>query len=304
MELFINTHYDFIGKKNFCLIGSGALILIGIVAYLVFGGLNYGIDFNGGTLVQVKFNKTVTAEELRQSLSSKNLGSYTIQQYGPDEKNEKLIRLPVTIETEIEKSPAVLVEQALKELYSDQYSIERTESVGPAIGQELKHSAFGSMLVALALILIYITFRFEFKFAVGAVVALVHDVMITMGAFALTQREINLPVIAAFLTIVGYSLNDTIVVYDRIRENVRLMSRSKFSDIINTSINQTLSRTILTSGTTLLVVVALFFFGGEVINDFAFALLIGISVGTYSSVYVAAPIVLAWGGSSSAPKRS
>ncbi len=304
MELFINTHYDFVNKKNYFIIASVVIILIGFGAYFALGGLNYGIDFKGGTLVQVKFNKSVTAEELRQSLSSKNLGSYTIQQYGPVERNEKLIRLPVAIETEVEKMPSVIIEEALKEIHGDDFSIERVESVGPAIGEELKRSALGSMLVALALMLIYIAFRFDLSFGAGAVIALVHDVLFTLTAFVLTQREINLPVIAALLTIVGYSVNDTIVVYDRIRENIRLMSREKFPDIVNTSINQTLSRTILTSGTTLLVVISLFFFGGEVINDFAFALLIGISVGTYSSIFIAAPVVLAWRGQKTVKKTA
>ncbi len=304
MELFINTHYDFVSKNNYFIIASAIIILIGFAAYFALGGLNFGIDFKGGTLVQVKFNKAVSAEELRQSLSPKNLGSYTIQQYGPSERNEKLIRLPVAIEAEVDKMPSVIVEEALKEIYGDDYSIERVESVGPAIGEELKHSALGSMLVALALMLIYIAFRFDLSFGAGAVIALVHDVLITLSAFVLTQREINLPVIAALLTIVGYSVNDTIVVYDRIRENIRLMSREKFSDIVNVSVNQTLSRTILTSGTTLLVVIALFFFGGEVINDFAFALLVGISVGTYSSIFIAAPVVLAWRGRTPAKKTA
>ncbi|MCD4653261.1 protein translocase subunit SecF, partial [bacterium] len=234
-------------------------------------------------------------DDVRKAIEDDRLGTFTIQQIGDSSNNEFLIKLPKPVEKEVDQTPAVIVTRDLEEAFGkDNFDIRRTESVGPTMGGELKRSAMGSMLGALVMILLYITFRFELRFAVGAITALVHDVAITVGAFSITGREFNLPVVAALLTIVGYSLNDTIVVFDRIRENQRLHHRKKFTDVINLSINQTLSRTVLTSLTTLIVVICLFVFGGEVINDFAFALLIGIVVGTYSSMFVASPVLIWW----------
>lgn len=295
MQIFQDVNIDFIGKRNVALLLSLALIVIGIASILYHQGLNYGIDFAGGTLVQIKFNSAVSADDVRKAIEDERLGTFTIQGIGEAANAEFLIKLPKAVEKEVDQTPAVIVTKDLEEAFGkENFDIRRTESVGPTMGNELKKSAVGSIIGALIMILIYITFRFEFRFALGAIAALVHDVMITIGAFSITNREFSLPVVAALLTIVGYSLNDTIVVFDRIRENRRLLHRKKFTDVINISINQTLSRTLLTSLTTLFVVVCLFVFGGEVINDFAFALLIGVVVGTYSSMFVASPVLVWW----------
>lgn len=295
MEIFNNANYDFIGKRNLAISLSLVLIIIGLVSIFLHKGLNYGIDFAGGTLVQVQFKNAVSADDVRKALTDPRLGTFTIQNIGEEGENEFLVRMPKPVETTVSETPSVIVEKDLEEAFGkDNFEVRRTESVGPTIGKELKKSALGCILVSLVMILIYISFRFELRFAIGAVVALIHDVLITVGAFSVTGREFNLPVIAALLTVVGYSLNDTIVIFDRIRENQKLHHRKGLIELINLSVNQTLSRTILTSGTTLFVVICLFLMGGEVINDFAFALLIGIVVGTYSSIYVASPVLIAW----------
>ncbi len=295
MQLLTDLHIDFIGKRTWAISGSLIIILIGLVSIILHGGLNYGIDFAGGTIVQVKFLKPVSAQQVRDALDEKQLGTFTIQRIGEKKDNEIIIHLSKAVEKAVEDSPSVIVTKELEKAFGkENYEIRRTESVGPTIGEELKKSAFGAIAGALVMILLYITFRFEFRFAIGAIVALIHDVMITVGMFSITNREFSLPVVAALLTIVGYSLNDTIVVFDRIRENLRLLHRKKLTEIINVSINQTLSRTLLTSLTTLLVVLFLYIMGGEVINDFAFALLVGIVVGTYSSIFVASPILVWW----------
>jgi preprotein translocase subunit SecF len=295
MQIFQNTNYDFIGKRKIALSLSVVLIVIGAISILFHNGLNYGIDFAGGTIVQVRFDTSVTTEEVRKALQDPRLGTFSIQKMGDESTHEFLIRLPMSVEAEVSETPGVIIAGDLEEAFGkDYFELRRTESVGPTMGEELKKSAMGSIVGALVMILLYITFRFELRYAVGAIIALIHDVLIVVGAFSLAQREINLPIIAALLTIVGYSLNDTIVIFDRIRENRKLLHRKKLTDIINISINQTLSRTILTSATTLIVVLCLYILGGTVINDFAFALLIGILVGTYSSVFVASPVVLWW----------
>ncbi|HPQ39781.1 MAG TPA: protein translocase subunit SecF [bacterium] len=295
MQILQNTNIDFIGKRNIALVFSLTLIAIGIASILIQNGLTYGIDFAGGTLIQIQFGKTVTTDDVRKAITDQRLGTFTIQQIGDAEKNEFIIRLPKPVEKEVEQTPAVIIAQDLEEAFGkENFDIRRAESVGPTMGAELKRSAVGSIIGALVMILLYITFRFELRFAIGAIIALVHDVLITIGAFSVGGREFNLPVVAALLTIVGYSLNDTIVVFDRIRENQRLLHREKFTNVINISINQTLSRTLLTSLTTFIVVVCLFIFGGEVINDFAFALLVGIIVGTYSSIFIASPVLVWW----------
>jgi preprotein translocase subunit SecF len=297
MQIFQDTNYDFIGKRHYALVLSLILIAAGVVTVLFHGGMNYGIDFAGGTIVQVKFSTPVTAEDLRKALEDPRLGTYTIQNIGETDANEFLIRLPMPLETKVSETPGVIITNDLIEAFGkDYFEIRRTESVGPTMGEELKKSAIGSILGALVMILLYITFRFELRFAIGAITALVHDVLIVVGAFAVANREFNLPIVAALLTIVGYSLNDTIVIYDRIRENQKLHHRKKLTDVINMSINQTLSRTMLTSVTTLVVVLSLFILGGEVINDFAFALLVGVLVGTYSSIFVASPVLIWWAG--------
>jgi preprotein translocase subunit SecF len=247
--------------------------------------LNYGIDFRGGTLIQVKFEEPITAGEIRSLLKSPELGTPQIQRSGP---NEYMIRvLSIGTGDEIQN-------MIQKDLQEKTFEVRRAEIVGPKIGEELRRKAFGAIFAALFLILVYISIRFELKFAIGAVLALFHDVLITLGLFSLFQWEISMPVLAAFLTIVGYSLNDTIVVFDRIREN-RLTHKNKaFPDVINLSINESLSRTVITSLTTFLVVLILVLFGGEVLFGFSIAMLIGIIVGTYSSSFVASPLLIIW----------
>ena len=281
---------DFIGRRRVALLASVALIVLGL-ATAGLRGLNLGIDFAGGTLVELKMPRPVNIEDVRRELRGIGMGDSTIQHYGS--KNEILIRM-MRSPTGIEGFQGQII-KALEVVYGQgAVELRRTEVVGPQVGAALRRQATLAMAYALVGILIYITIRFEFRFAVAAILALVHDVLITLGAFALTNKELSLPVIAAFLAIVGYSLNDTIVVFDRIRENLRLYRRESYEVVINRSINETLSRTILTSLTTLLVVLALFFLGGEVIHDFAFALLVGIIVGTYSSIFIASPLLILW----------
>jgi preprotein translocase subunit SecF len=220
-----------------------------------------------------------------------DLGTVVVQRFG-DDTNEFLIRVQ---ETGKGKQLSGMISGSLNMVYGEEMvDLRRVEMVGPQVGKDLRQKGILSLVYAMIGILIYISWRFELRFAIGAIIALMHDVLITLGAFSLTGREIDLPIIAAFLAIIGYSLNDTIIVYDRIRENYGKHKKKGFSEVVNRSINETLSRTILTSGTTLMVVLALFFFGGGVIHNFAFALLIGILVGTYSSVFVASPVLIFW----------
>lgn len=281
---------DFMGKRKSALIFSLILIGITLAALVVRNGPNYGIDFAGGVLVHVKFEKSVSIEDLRRSVEKSDLGDLLVQDFG-DGEGEYLIRVEQgasDIET-LSKS----VRGALNESFGDgSYEVRRIEMVGPQVGDDLKRKAFLAVLYAMVGILIYISLRFELRYAVGAVIALCHDVIITVGAFAVTGYEISLPVVAAILAVIGYSLNDTIIVYDRIRENLKKVKKDKEVECINRSINETLSRTILTSMTTLMVVVALFLYGGGVIHNFAFALMVGIIIGTYSSVFVASPALI------------
>lgn len=286
---------DFVGRRFLFMGLSTVIILIGIASLIFHGGLNYGIDFAGGTLVQVKFSQPTTPDRIRKALKGLDLGSNTIQQFEESNGKEFLIR--------VEKSKSDLVglsddiKSTLDKAYgADQVDIRRVEMVGPKVGEDLRRKGVLAIIYALIGLLIYITFRFEFKFALGAVVALFHDVIITVGVFSLLNKEFSLSILAALLAIVGYSLNDTIVVYDRIRENLKKPSKRSYEEIINTSINETLSRTILTSLTTILVLLSLFSLGGGVIHDFAFALMIGVIVGTYSSIFIASPIVIAMKG--------
>jgi preprotein translocase subunit SecF len=289
------VNIEFVGRRFFFIILSAVVILIGIASLLFHGGLNYGIDFAGGTLVQVKFSQPTTPDDIRKVLKGLDLGSSTIQQFEEASGEEFLIR--------VEKSKSDLVglsdeiKATLDTVYgADQVDIRRVEMVGPKVGEDLRRKGFLAIIYALVGILIYVTVRFEFKFALGAVVALFHDVIITVGIFSLLDKEFSLSILAALLAIVGYSLNDTIVVYDRIRENLRKPGKRSYEELINTSINETLNRTILTSVTTILVLASLFFLGGGVIHAFAFALMIGVIVGTYSSIFIASPIVIGMKG--------
>ena len=287
-----DINLDFVGKRRIALIFSAALILIGLVSLIVKGGPNYGIDFAGGSLVQVKFVEETTAKDIKTALKDLDLRGLTVQQFG-DEANEYLLRAQES-SSKLE-GLSQTIGGALDAVYgADQSEIRRVEMVGPQVGKDLRKKGLMAILYAMIGILIYVTWRFEFRFAVGAILALVHDVLITLGIFSLAGKEIDLPIIAAFLAIIGYSLNDTIIVYDRIRENQGKHGKQGLEFLINRSINETLSRTLLTSGTTLLVVLALFIFGGGVIHNFAFALLIGVLIGTFSSVFVASPLLIFW----------
>ena len=287
-----NTNIDFVGKRKIAFALSLILILIGIVSLVVKGGPSYGIDFAGGTLVQVRFGENTTAAKVRESLKDLGLRSMTIQQFGT-QPDEFLVRAQEST-TELE-SLAARVKTTLEKTYgAGKVEIRRTEMVGPKVSKSLRNQGLMAVLFAIAGMLIYITWRFEFRFGVGAVIALVHDVLITLTFFSLLNKEIDLTIIAAFLTIIGYSVNDTVIVCDRIRENMGKYPKDGLSSIINRSINETLSRTVMTSGMTMLAVLALYFFGGTVINSFAFAMLVGIIVGTYSSIYVASPVLLLW----------
>ncbi|NIQ98199.1 MAG: protein translocase subunit SecF [Desulfuromonadales bacterium] len=282
---------DFIGKRTIAISLSAVVILIGLVSLMVKGGPNYGIDFAGGTLIQVQFKTEVGASDIKEALNDVELQSVSVQHFG-DEGNEFLIRTQQTAEL---KDLSREVSSALEANFGEaNVDLRRVEMVGPQVGKDLRKKGLMAIVYAMIGILIYITWRFEFRFAVGAIVALLHDVLITLGVFSVAGREIDLPIIAAFLAIIGYSLNDTIIVYDRIRENMGRHGKQGFISVVNRSINETLSRTILTSGTTLLVVLALFFLGGGVIHNFAFALLIGVLVGTYSSIFVASPVLVFW----------
>ena len=308
-----DTQFDFLGKRRLAGMISLALIAVGIASLLV-RGLNFGIDFTGGTLVEVSYKDSVTVERVREQLKSAQFDGARIQYFGTS--RDILIRLPVgTVENSagisseimetlrlpyletVAESPQGGVQQCVSELGLGECKVQmrRVEFVGPQVGGELTEKGGLAMIYALIGILIYVAWRFEWRFAVGAVAALVHDVLITISIFSLFGLEFSLPVLAALLAVIGYSLNDTIVVFDRMRENFRKMRKGGALEVMNSSLNQTLRRTILTSFTTLLVVVTLLLIGGEVIKGFSFALFIGILVGTYSSIFIASPVVLGLG---------
>jgi len=291
MQFLVNSNFNFIGKRKIARIFSIALILIGVGSLIIQGGPKLGIDFTGGTSLRLRFEKGVPIGDVRSAIASLGIGNAEIKNFG--DSADILIRVQ-----EQETSGAGItdaIKAELSKVFPDNPYVERSkDSVGPKIGAELRTKTITSILIALVGMLIYITWRFEFKFAVGAIVALFHDVIITLGVFSILQLEISLPIIAAFLTIVGYSLNDTIVIFDRIRENLKVLRRETYESIVNTSLNQSLTRTIITSLTTLIVVLILYFFGGSVIHNFAFALIIGVIIGTYSSIFVASPIVIDW----------
>ncbi|RME35611.1 MAG: protein translocase subunit SecF, partial [Gammaproteobacteria bacterium] len=279
-------NFDFVGKRRVA--GFVSLVLVvGSIALIAFRGLNMGLDFTGGTLVELEFPQPAEIATVREQLAKAGFTEAVVQHFGTS--HDVLIRLPATGDTN-SASLSTRILAALPEA-----EMRRVEFVGPQVGDELTEQGGLAMLYALIGILIYVAIRFQSKFAPGAVIALVHDVSITLGVFSAAWMEFDLPTLAAILAVIGYSLNDTIVVYDRIRENFRRMRKSTAEQIVNTSLNQTLSRTLMTSLTTLLVVACLFFLGGEMIHDFAAALLIGIVVGTYSSIYVASSITLALG---------
>jgi preprotein translocase subunit SecF len=290
MQIFTNTNFDFLGKSKPAILHSVVLILIGIGSLIIHKGPSYGIDFLGGTSIALKFEKNISIGEVRSALSKVGLGEAEIKSFGA--ANEILIRVQ---EREPGTEIAQVIQTEVSKAFPDNpYAVLTVEKVGPKIGAELRTAAIWAIFISLALILIYISWRFDLKFAVGAIVALFHDVLIPLGVFSLLRLDISLAIIAAFLTIVGFSLNDTIVIFDRVRENLKIFRKETYPNIINISLNQTLSRTILTSGTVFIVVVVLYFFGGEVIHDFAFAMIVGVISGTYSTVFIASPIVVEW----------
>ncbi len=333
-----DLNINFVGMRKIAFTVSLAMILLGLGSLLVKGGPRYGIDFAGGMVAQVKFQKAGDLDTIKKALDAAKLPGLTVQRFGQEDDNEYLVRIPVAdIASDAARQQ---LEAALATNLPDSgFDVQRFEMVGPKVGQDLRGKALEAMFYAVLIIAVYISGRFEqrwwaaglmggvlatatyllglvmstgyltvaalvitlglcwklkLNYALGAVLALVHDVIITIGVFSLLNKEIDLTVVAALLTIIGYSLNDTIIVFDRIRENIRGKYSKDFGKLINASINQTLSRTVLTSGTTLMVIVCLFLFGGGVIHDFALALLIGIGVGTYSSIFVASPILLAF----------
>ena len=281
---------DFMGKRRLAMILSAVILAISLAA-LITKGLNFGIDFTGGTLIEVGYPESVELEPIRTALADAGFDSAQVQHFGSS--RDVLVR----IAPQADKESAQLSEEALTGLRQLNAAVEirRIEFVGPQVGEELTEQGALAMIYALIGILIYIMVRFQWRFAPGAVFALVHDVLIIIGIFALFQFDFDLTVLAALLAVIGYSLNDTIVVFDRIRENFRKMRKGTPLDIINTSLNQTISRTLMTSITTLLVLISLFIFGGEVIHSFALALILGVVVGTYSSIYVASTATLALG---------
>jgi preprotein translocase subunit SecF len=335
-----DINIDFIGKRKLAFVLSIVMILISIGSLTMHGGPKLGVDFEGGTLIQVKFLDPVQIDAIKTGLNTVGLGKSSVQQFGELKDNEYLIRTDSSVMTT--EGFTTDVKNALEAETGGQAEIRRVEMVGPQVGEDLRKKALSAMFFALMFITVYISGRFELKwlvsgvvavaligavylftlfkvsipvlivvalivtlvlfwflelkYAMGAIVALIHDVTITVGLFSIFDKEFTLAIIAALLTIIGYSLNDTIIVFDRIRENLRKYHKNPLEVILNRSINETLSRTILTSLTTLLVVVTLFVLGGGIIHDFAFALIVGIAVGTYSSVFVASPILLAWQG--------
>ncbi|HFE54131.1 MAG TPA: protein translocase subunit SecF [Bacteroidetes bacterium] len=291
MQFLKEPNINFVGSRKIAYFVSGSLILIGLISLILHGGPKYSIDFLGGTAIQLRFEKPVQVGQVRSAMAELGLGNAEIKHFGAS--NEVLVRV-LTNQGATQDITRQIVTKLKEKLPDNPVEVRRIERVGPKIGSELRRSAIYAVFFSLGLLLIYISWRFEFKFAVGAVVALFHDVMITLGIFSILGQEISLAVVAAFLTLVGYSLNDTIVVYDRIRENLKIFRRETYEAIINKSINQTLSRTVITSFTTFTVVLVLFLIGGEVIRGFTLALLIGVIVGTYSSIYVASPIVIEW----------
>lgn len=277
--------FDFMSRSKLWLALSGTVIVIGLVALLVRGGLNLGIDFRGGTLLQLRFAKTVSTEEVRSVLKNYGLEKSGIQNSGG---STVLIRTRDLTDQERQNVLASLKEKL------GSYEVLRAEKVGGTISKELTRNAFLASAIASALMLVYITVRFEFKFAVAAVLALIHDVLITVGLFALFNIEVDSTFVAAILTILGYSINDTIVVFDRIREHLKTRRKEPLAELVNNSINETLARSINTSLTTLFSVIALLFFGGETTKVFALALFIGLTSGAYSSIFIASPIWYLW----------
>ena len=302
LEIIKNTNIDFLGKRNIAFIISGILSIIGIIAVvqIATGKANLGIDFAGGTSVQLKFEKPVKVHDVRKALEDGGVKDFDLQELTGE--NKILIRAK-NIEIQLGKVSEQITGVIGQKLPNNKFVVDSTVEIGPKVGGKLRADAGLAIIFATIGILIYIAIRIKLNFAVGATVATFHDVLAVLGIFYLLGKEINLILVTALLTIAGYSLTDTVVVFDRIRENLRSRLKESVESVMNLSVNEVLSRTIVTSLTVMLTSVALFFFGGEVLHDFSLAMIIGLLIGTYSSVFVASPIVLLWGGSKSLAKK-
>ena len=287
----VNTSIGFIRHRTVAMALSALLVVGSIVVFLA-NGLNFGIDFRGGTLIEASSESAVDLAELRGRLGVLDLGEVQIQEFGKE--TDVLIRIAEKEGAKDASNNLSAVERVRAELSSD-FDVRRVEIVGPQVSAELIQTGVMAVLAAIASMLIYIWFRFEWQFSVGAVLALVHDVALTIGLFALLQLDFNLSILAAILTIVGYSMNDTVVVYDRVRENLRKYKKMDLAELLNIAINETLSRTVMTSVTTMLALLALYILGGEVIRGFTFAMIWGVIVGTYSSIFIASPLLMMLG---------
>ena len=283
----MNSQINFSSKFKFANVFSIAMFLLSII-FILFKGLNYGIDFKGGTLIELRIdNQKMNITEIRSSLNSMNLGDINVKEFG--KKGDYLIK----IEEKADKGGKLIpkIKKVLSDNLNSEISFRRVENVGPKVSSELLQSGIIAISLSLAAMLFYIWIRFEWQFSIGAIVALFHDVIITIGIFSLLSLEINLSIIAAVLTIVGYSMNDTVVIYDRIRENLGKYTQLNISDTGNLSINETLSRTIITSLTTLLALLSIYILGGQILKGFSFAMILGVLIGTYSSIFVATPVL-------------
>ena len=295
MEIVGQTSVDFMGKRNIAFAVSSVLVFLGILAVvgILAGWANLGIDFAGGTAVQLKFDQSLGIEEARKALQTHGLGEAELQEFPQDQKLLIRVKTETTIEDEISKQ---IIEAFQTEFPNHGFVVDSSTSIGPTIGKKLQEDALIAIVLSLVGIILYIAVRFEFRFGVAAAIATFHDVLVVLGIYFLLDKEITLLVVTALLTLAGYSLTDTVIVFDRIRENLRRRRRETVSDIINNGINQVLSRTLVTTLTVVLVLVPLTLFGGEVLHDFSLALLLGVMVGTYSSIFVASPLLLLWPG--------
>jgi preprotein translocase subunit SecF len=295
LEILGKTNIDFMGKRNYAFLFSGIMVVLGIIALIQIarGQANLGIDFAGGTAVQLKFDQPIRIEDARKALESNGLGDAELQEFG--QENKLLIRVKASTTIE-EKTAEKVVAIFNKEFPGNRFVVESSTEIGPTIGQKLQSDALVAIVISFAGIILYIAARFELRFGVAAALATFHDVLAVLGAFYMLDKEITLLVVTALLTLAGYSLTDTVVVFDRIRENLRLRRREQEVTMINNAVNQVLSRTIVTSLTVVLVLIPLTLAGGEVLHDFSLALLWGVIFGTYSSVFVASPLLLLWPG--------
>ena len=282
---FYDKTYNFLKYKTF-FISISLILFLSSVFFFAFKGLNYGVDFKGGTVIEMKFDNTFSSDRLRNSLNKLNLGDVKVKEFGSN------IEFLATIEKKGDNNFISTIKNHLEKDLSQTINFRRVEVVGSKISEELTKAGIYSVVIALLLMLFYIWVRFEWQFSLGAIIALVHDVIITIGAFSVVGYEFGLSIVAAVLTIVGYSMNDTVVIYDRIREYLKKDDQKDLQELINESLNSTLSRTLKTSLTTLLALVSIYFFGGEILKGFSFALIWGVLIGTYSSVFVAAPVLI------------